>query len=317
MEDYLIFRVGEDTFALNASLSLEIIWLPYLSPYTGSEGSYIATFPYRGDLIPVMDFSLWNLGHLGPYDINDRLLILSVDGSVYALRISDVVGVYPLDTKNEEQIYFQNHYVSIISLEKLKSIINSEKLTQMSPYEIWATINQNLLPQEKLRLEDRRDSYSTALKIEDESGVFPLAIMRVGENLFGVELENILEFADVMNYSQIPCTPSHIAGCMNLRGDILPLLDFQYWIESVKMSELKDKKVAVVKENEKHFGVLVNELLDVIYIQKQDIKENPSLLKNSANLYTKGVIIKDGRKIGILNMDAIINKPDLIVEEYV
>ena len=56
--------------------------------------------------------------------------------------------------------------------------------------------------------------------LEDAERI-PLSIIQLGEECFGVGLGVVREFSHLRRVTAIPCCPPHIAGNMNLRGDIL------------------------------------------------------------------------------------------------
>ena len=66
----------------------------------------------------------------------------------------------------------------------------------------------------------------SAESLEDTERI-PLAIIQLGAECFGVGLDVVREFSHLRRVTAIPCCPSHIAGNMNLRGDILTLVDIR------------------------------------------------------------------------------------------
>lgn len=56
-------------------------------------------------------------------------------------------------------------------------------------------------------------------------GMTSLAVVSLNGEYFGVDLEVIKEFANIRGVTPVPCTPAHIVGDMNLRGDILTIMD--------------------------------------------------------------------------------------------
>jgi purine-binding chemotaxis protein CheW len=63
--------------------------------------------------------------------------------------------------------------------------------------------------------------------LNDATGLFPLAIVKIGGETFGIDLTAIQEFTSIRNLTTIPCCPSHIVGNMNLRGEIITLVDIR------------------------------------------------------------------------------------------
>ena len=59
------------------------------------------------------------------------------------------------------------------------------------------------------------------------AGREPVAVTRVGSEYLGFELAMVREFTTTRQVTPVPCCPPHIAGQMNLRGDIVTLVDLR------------------------------------------------------------------------------------------
>jgi purine-binding chemotaxis protein CheW len=124
----------------------------------------------------------------------------------------------------------------------------------------------------------------------------------------------VREFSHLRRVTPVPCCPPHIAGNMNLRGDILTLVDIRGLLNIP--AEDAAAEVMVVESGELSIGVPVDKVLEVIYLLPADIASLPAA-HGERNEYCKGVVRYGESMVSILDMQKILAKGGLDVEEEV
>ncbi|NEQ54010.1 MAG: chemotaxis protein CheW, partial [Leptolyngbya sp. SIO3F4] len=82
-------------------------------------------------------------------------------------------------------------------------------------------------PAEKQVFRQRAISLKDPLESSDISSLMALAVIELGEEYFGIELQQVREFINTRHVMPIPCCPNHILGNMNLRGEVMTLVDIR------------------------------------------------------------------------------------------
>jgi purine-binding chemotaxis protein CheW len=123
----------------------------------------------------------------------------------------------------------------------------------------------------------------------------------------------VREFSHLRRVTPIPCCPPHIAGNMNLRGDILTLVDIRGLLNIPAGGSAAE--VMVVESGELSIGVPVDKVLEVIYLQPADITHLTAAATDEKNEYCKGVVHYGDSMVSILDMQKILTKGGLEVEE--
>jgi purine-binding chemotaxis protein CheW len=82
-------------------------------------------------------------------------------------------------------------------------------------------------PEERVLLLERAAALAQPLERDGITGLTPVAVARLGSEFLGFELDWVLEFAAVRTVTPVPCCPPQIAGQVNLRGDIVTLVDLR------------------------------------------------------------------------------------------
>jgi purine-binding chemotaxis protein CheW len=134
---------------------------------------------------------------------------------------------------------------------------------------------------------------------------------------FGVELEMVREFTDLQRIIPVPCCPDYIVGDMNLRGDILTVVDIRQALQMPVVEAAPTAKVMVVPLGNSLVGVLVDQVFDVFDLDPFALSAVPSAIKAINDTYLKGTISCYGKMLAILDLQNILATGDLTVNEAV
>ena len=100
-------------------------------------------------------------------------------------------------------------------------------------------------------------------------------VFTVGEERFGVDVNQIKQVIPVMETTFIPNSPSFVKGVINLRGDIIPVIDLAEKL-SLKRSQVEEekKRIIIVELDEiSNMGMLVDTVTEMIRIDAREITE--------------------------------------------
>lgn len=164
--------------------------------------------------------------------------------------------------------------------------------------------------------------------VEDEiAGLLPIAVAGIGNEYFGVDLELILEFSGIPDLAPIPCCPEHILGNMNLRGNVLTVIDIRNFL-NLSNAELKTKdstlrtphsafegKVIVADTGGLSAGIAVDSVCDIIYLNPADIRPLPSAVRATAEQYVRGTAPYNNKVMTIIDLKKILASEELVVNE--
>ncbi len=132
---------------------------------------------------------------------------------------------------------------------------------------------------------------------ELEDGIYGMDIMVAQENL---------RYEDIR---PVPNSPVYFEGFRNLRGKIIPIINFKKLFSFTKFDMEKQKYIIIIDIEGSNFGIVVDKVLRVVYYEEYEIKEVTSTDKEINN-YIHGVIENNGELISILDMKAIFNYAD-------
>lgn len=138
-------------------------------------------------------------------------------------------------------------------------------------------------------------------------------------DLFAVNVNNVLEVLEQQHISRVPKAPEHILGITNFRGQILPVIDTrQKFRMSSKDSGLKNYVIVYdIKLDELEFMVsaTADGVKDVIEIDIKDINPVPEMGLDYDSRFISGVIQLEDRFILIIKPEKLFSIKDIDLEE--
>jgi purine-binding chemotaxis protein CheW len=93
----------------------------------------------------------------------------------------------------------------------------------------------------------------------------------VSNELFGIDLIHVHEILRPAFITRIPNVEIFVLGVINLRGEIIPIIDLKKKFEQGFTDITKMSRIIVLEYNTKRFGLVVEEVKQVIKIQKSSI----------------------------------------------
>jgi purine-binding chemotaxis protein CheW len=170
---------------------------------------------------------------------------------------------------------------------------------------------------ERKVLEKRANNLRQASKIKDLTGLKPLAIFTLNQEFFGVDLSLIQEFLKFTEATAIPCSPAFIIGNINLRGEIITLLDIRSLFNLPRAIATEERQAMIINVEGVVVGVLIDSIQDIFMLNSKDILD-PSVMENDLNQsYLQGVIPYQEKMLGLVNLTEIILGGSLLVDEAV
>ncbi|NLV67188.1 MAG: chemotaxis protein CheW [Spirochaetes bacterium] len=151
-----------------------------------------------------------------------------------------------------------------------------------------------------------------------DSEVQQLVSFMLDEVEYGVDIlcvHEILRFPDI---TRLPNTPDFIKGVINLRGNVIPVVDVRIRF-GFPVGEVTDlTRIIVIETNGKQVGLLVDNVHQVVRIPMTSIDPPSDLITGMSEDFISGIGRLKDRLIVILNMSNIIflEDSDDAVPEY-
>jgi purine-binding chemotaxis protein CheW len=115
-------------------------------------------------------------------------------------------------------------------------------------------------------------------------------VFRLGDDEFGLPIEAVVEVARVPEQiTRLPKTPKFLEGVVNLRGEILPVIDQRRRFDMPALEKTAARRLIVVKTERHVAGIIVDGVSDVLRSSPNAVEAAPELTDDASRL-VRGVI---------------------------
>jgi len=147
--------------------------------------------------------------------------------------------------------------------------------------------------------------------IEQNKDISSYLSFMLDDQLFALNVQKVIEILEVPPITKIPRAPEYMAGVINLRGNVLPLIDTKVKFGLPPVERTINTCVIVIEitvEGETmNIGTLVDEVLEVLEVDKKEIKPSPTIEAKYNLDFIEGVFRKDEEFIMLLNLSEIFS----------
>lgn len=136
-------------------------------------------------------------------------------------------------------------------------------------------------------------------------------IFSLGSEEYSVPLLRVKEVIEIPDITPMPHTPNYYLGIMNLRGQVISIIDLNMKLKGVRQELGKKNAVIILDFDSFCLGIAVNTVNRVLAFTHEEVRERP-MIESTENIdYIEGVVHRDKKMILILDVHKALNVHDL------
>ena len=298
------FLLGNEEFALEIEHVREIIRYPEIVKVPNLPQYIKGVISLRDTLMPIIDMRIKL--DTGNEEISEstRVVVVDADNTRYGLVVD---RVYEVTRIAKDTIFAPPQALSSDSGEQLQGIARVDGgkriIMLLDPREI---ISREEL-QDIGNLENAEAGMGEEKNFLAEVDEEQMVVFRLAGEQYGVRITQVQEINRLAKITKVPRAPRFVEGVINLRGDVIPVVDLRkrFEIESKNYNEFT--RVIVSDINNKKVGIIVDEVLEVLRISHQLVEDAPDILQNQQmHSFMDGIANLEKRMIMMLNLENIL-----------
>ena len=133
-----------------------------------------------------------------------------------------------------------------------------------------------------------------------------LVTFSLGEEEFGVDIMKVQEIIRIPPITQVPNAPAYVEGVINLRGNIIPVVNLRKRFGMPPGEETDLSRIVVLQFDGKVFGVRVDGVTEVLRLDSDSIEPPPPVALGMDAHYIRGVGKIGERLLILLNLDRLM-----------
>ena len=136
-----------------------------------------------------------------------------------------------------------------------------------------------------------------------------LILFQIGNDRFGLDVEQVLEVVPVVTFKKAPHTPGYVAGMFNYRGTIVPVIDLSTLISGEPSKSFLSTRILLVNYNSPDdtahvLGLLAERVTETFSCNEDDFQ--PPGIESENAKYLENIILDDKGMIQFVSVEKIL-----------
>jgi len=303
------FEVAGQEYAFPLDVVQEVLDAPdILASLPSSEQLVLGVAPHRDSLLPLLSLR-GLLGFAGgERGGREKVVVARVSGTLVGLLVDRVLRIFPADADLIEKVPpllkaragGEARISAIYRGEQGRRLVSILSPDQLFREDVMQRLNASgpasEAPQGSEAPEDERQ----------------FVVFRLGDDEFGLPIEAVEEVALVPDQvSRLPRMPKFLEGVVNLRGDVLPVVDQRRRFDMPPLERQAARRLMVVRTERHRAGLIVDAVSEVLRCAGSAIAPAPNLTNEKTRL-VHGVINleQSGRIIMLLDPAELLTRAE-------
>lgn len=125
----------------------------------------------------------------------------------------------------------------------------------------------------------------------------------VGDEKYGMEIGHVREIIGMTHITRVPHLPAYMAGVMNLRGKVIPVMDLRIKFNRSVLSITEETCIIVVDAENEMVGLIADSVSDVVNVPEGAIEDTPHFGSNVNTDFISGTTRMDDGVVLFLDLE--------------
>ncbi|MEG1447983.1 MAG: chemotaxis protein CheW [Oscillospiraceae bacterium] len=124
---------------------------------------------------------------------------------------------------------------------------------------------------------------------------------------FAIEVKNVIEIVGIQEITPIPQFPDYARGIINLRGQIIPVIDARLRFKKISQDYNERTCIIIVEVQKTLTGFIVDEVEEVIDIENSQITQAPSVAGDETSRYISAIAKRSDRVVLVVDFEKVLD----------
>ncbi len=135
-----------------------------------------------------------------------------------------------------------------------------------------------------------------------------IVTFQLGDDIYGIDIMAVREIIRLDSIRELPDAPDFFYGIINLRGEIVPAINFKSIFGFQGFDFETDKDVIICKVESRIFGLVIDKVIKVLDYNKDEIKPPPRLTDKIQSAFITGVIQFEEGLISLIDIYSLFSQ---------
>lgn len=137
---------------------------------------------------------------------------------------------------------------------------------------------------------------------------------RLNEEIFAAGVDKVLEILEIPKITTVPRTPDYMRGVINLRGNVLPVIDTRKKFGLPSIADSVNTCIIVmnlsIDGQPIKVGAIVDAVQEVMEISENEIQPAPAVGSKYRAEFIQGMVRSNDQFIMMLDVDMVFNSEE-------
>jgi purine-binding chemotaxis protein CheW len=148
-----------------------------------------------------------------------------------------------------------------------------------------------------------------------DDGVQQYLTFMLGGKVYGLCILTIKEIIEYNKITEVPMTPDFISGVINLRGNVVPVIDLGQRFSNVATDITKRTSIVILEitndDLKIEIGIIVDVVNEVLDIRESEIEAAPALGNQIETSFISGMAKVDDKLLILLDIGNVLSIDEL------
>ncbi|MCR4850179.1 MAG: chemotaxis protein CheW [Lachnospiraceae bacterium] len=142
--------------------------------------------------------------------------------------------------------------------------------------------------------------------IVDEGEKVQYIVIKLGNEQYGIDIKYIDNIVRMQSITRVPHVPEYIKGVINLRGEVIPVLNLRLKMGLEEIEDTKASRIIILKlEQYGLLGFIVDEVREVVTLSEVQIEKVAYDNTDEKQKFVFGVGKTESSLISLLDMNVV------------
>ncbi len=145
---------------------------------------------------------------------------------------------------------------------------------------------------------------------DSEDQVTQWVTFNLDQEMYGINVMNVQEVLPCAEIAPVPGAPPFVLGIINLRGNVVTVIDTRMRFGLPTMEDMSKTRVVVIEANDQVAGILVDSVSEVIGVRGSEIDTAPSVGNDDSSRYIYGVVSRENVLLILVDVYKLLTKEE-------
>lgn len=152
------------------------------------------------------------------------------------------------------------------------------------------------------------DEYSLEMNKKEEP-ITQYIVIKIDNEQYGIDIQYIDNIVRMEKITRVPKAQRYFKGVINLRGEVIPVMDLRVKFGMEAMKETKDTRIIILKlDKQSTVGVIVDAVREVVSLKETDMEKVSTNASDSRTQYISVIGKHENELISIINIISLVSE---------